>query len=234
MGRWQEIWEGEGARRLWRVPDPQLVELAADWKDRGDIDRVLDHGCGVGRHVLHLADLGFEVCGSDHSESAIGTCREWLQEDGLEADVWCGPPEHIPQPDGFFDAVVAFNSIYHGKTEEVEAAMRLIHAKLRPEGRCFITLLSRRNRMYGKGEQIGPDTFVSAGMFHQLFTHGGERGVPHHFSSEEEVRHFFEGFKIESLDHRELELPSSRTGADAGSFFKIPGAWFWRIVASRE
>ena len=233
MGEWREIWRDEGAKRLWRVPDPQVVALCEDWQAAGSIQRVLDLGCGVGRHVLHLARAGFELYGSDHSEEGITTCKEWLAAEGLHAVLWCSEPEEIPYPDGFFDAAIAFNSIYHGTPERVEAALRLLHAKLRPGGRCFATLLSRRNRMYGKGPPLGPHTFVSQGMFHQLFAHGGERGVPHHFSSEEEVRQWFQGFALRSLEHTELRLPSSRQGAGETTWFKIPGAYFWRVVAER-
>ena len=234
MGQWQEIWRDEGAKRLWGVPDRQVVELARAWKTEGSVRRVLDLGCGVGRHVLHLAREGFEVYGSDHSQAAVATCRQWIQAEGLDAEIWCGEPEEVPQPDGFFDAAIAFNSIYHGTPDRVDGALRLLHARLRPEGRCFVTLLSRRNRMYGKGEALGPHTFISQGMFHQLFAHGGERGVAHHFSSEEEVHRLLRGFKVESLRHEELALPASRPRADGSEWFKIPGAYFWRVVASRE
>jgi len=235
MGKWQEIWRNEGAQRLWGVPDRQVVELSRAWAAEGDISRVLDLGCGVGRHVICLARQGFEVYGSDHSEAGIATCQQWLQAEGLKAVVWHGEPQDIPYPDGYFDAVIAFNSIYHGTADQVEAAMKLLHAKLRPGGRCFVTLLSKKNRMYGKGEAIEPHTFISEGMFHQLFAHGGERGVPHHFSSEEEVHQFFQGFEVESMQHEELCLPSSRHNSDdrESAWFKIPGAYFWRIVASR-
>lgn len=234
MGEWQEIWSNEGARRLWGVPDRQVVALADAWSADGTIKRVLDLGCGVGRHALCLARKGFEVYGSDHSEAGIEACKQWLVAEGLNAQVWCSEPEEIPYSDGFFDAVIAFNSIYHGTEERVAAAMRLIHAKLRPGGRAFVTLLSRKSRMYGRGQAIGPNTFVSDGMFHQLFANGGERGVPHHFSSQDEVERFFTGFKIESLLHEELHLPSARQGGDALTWFKIPGAYFWRVVAVRE
>jgi len=37
--------------------------------------RVLDIGCGAGRHSLYLQDIGFEVVGIDISPLAIETCR---------------------------------------------------------------------------------------------------------------------------------------------------------------
>ena len=37
--------------------------------------RVLDVGCGAGRHALHLQEQGFDVLGIDNSPLAIKTCR---------------------------------------------------------------------------------------------------------------------------------------------------------------
>lgn len=234
MGQWQEIWREEGARRLWRVPDQQIAGLVREWKAEGTIRRVLDLGCGVGRHALLLARNGFEVYASDHSEKGVQICRQWLQAEGLPGKVWHGEMDEIPYPDYFFDAVIAFNSIYHGTAGDVEAVLKLLHAKLRPDGICFATLLSCQNRMYGKGEAVEPHTFISRGMFHQLFARGGERGVPHHFSFEEEVRTFFKKFVVRSLTHEELSLPSARQGTGEPTWFRIPGAYFWRVLASRD
>lgn len=38
--------------------------------------RILDIGCGAGRHSLYLQDIGFEVVGIDVSPLAIETCKE--------------------------------------------------------------------------------------------------------------------------------------------------------------
>lgn len=37
--------------------------------------RILDIGCGAGRHALHLQRQGFDVTGIDNSPGAIGVCR---------------------------------------------------------------------------------------------------------------------------------------------------------------
>ena len=233
MSDWQKIWEHDGARKMWSIPDMQVVELAAKWKESGSIRRVLDIGCGIGRHVCHLAQHGFEVYASDHSESAIRTCQEWLQSQTLSAEVWCGEMEEIPYPNSTFDACIAFNSIYHGTFGRLEGVIKILHGKLRTGGECLVTLPSRENRMYGRGEYLGPNTYLSPGMYDQLFSHDGERGVPHHFCSREEVERLFEGFHIQSLKHEELRLATVRGEAEI-VWLPIPKAFFWRVVVTRK
>jgi SAM-dependent methyltransferase len=64
-------------------PGPELY--FSEYENWPDIDkrameyvegRVLDAGCGAGRHALYLQDTGFEVLGIDKSPGAIFVCRE--------------------------------------------------------------------------------------------------------------------------------------------------------------
>jgi SAM-dependent methyltransferase len=51
----------------WSAPERKAVDLA-----RG---KILDIGCGAGRHALHLQEKGFDVTGIDNSPGAIKVCR---------------------------------------------------------------------------------------------------------------------------------------------------------------
>ena len=80
----------------------------------------------------HLAQQGFEVYGADHSQSAITSCQQWLRSKSLSAELWCGEMEEIPYPDQIVDAIVAFNSIYHGTSERLDGVMRLLRKRTPP------------------------------------------------------------------------------------------------------
>jgi len=233
MGTWEDIWRGDGAKRLWSTPDRRVSAMANAWKQSGAIHRVLDLGCGVGRHVHLFASLGFDVYGLDHSQTGLDTCRRRLHAEGLHADLRLGDMATIPFPDGYFDAVLAFNSIYHGLTTEVDAAVELVRRKLRAHGICCATFLSRDNRLYGQGDPLEPHTFADPRMYKELFASDGESGVTHHFSSEDEVRHFFRAYDIESLDHEELRLALPGKDGAAPQWLPIRHSYFWHIVARK-
>lgn len=230
---WQTIWSQPHGRQLWSVPDPQIEQLADRWKQAGDIRRVLDIGCGPGRHVQLLARLGFEVYGMDDSPAAIDACRGDLASQGMSARIWLGPMNEIPHPDGYFDAILAYNSIYHAPENTVQATMRLIRSKLRAGGVCFATFPSRQSRLYGRGQSIGPHTFITTGLYNHLLPGGGESGVTHHFSDEAEIRDWFEGFSIDSLQHQEFSIPSQPDPEGPIRWTRIPKAYFWRVLARR-
>ena len=192
----------------------------------------LDVGCGPGRHARLLARAGFRVFAVDPSPRAAAECAAGLLEDGRSAKVLCGDPCGLPISGSPFDVVVAFNSIYHGTKRQVSATVRSLRNALRPGGRVFATFPSLSHRMYGKGEQVEPDTFRSAGFLPELFSEGGERGVLHHFCSEAGLRELFEGFTIDRLELAELELPFERK--EGIRWLRVRGADFWRLEAVRE
>ncbi len=234
MGGWEQIWQGDGAKQLWSIPDRRVLELAAVWKESRTIRRVLDLGCGVGRHLCLLASLGFDAYGLDRSATGLETCSRLLKASGLTATLHLGEMSDIPFPDGHFDAIVAFNSIYHGTARQVDAGVELLRRKLRVGGECFATFLARDNRLYGKGEAMEPHTFTDPRMYKELLGVDGESGVTHHFSSEEEVRHFFRAYQIESLEHEELRLALPGKDGGAPSWLPIRKSYFWQIVARKS
>ena len=50
----------------------------------GTPGRVLDLGCGIGRHVMFCHDMGLEAFGTDLSETAIDTAIEWADSRGAK------------------------------------------------------------------------------------------------------------------------------------------------------
>jgi len=216
VGSWENIWKGEGAQQLWSIADPRISELADTWRQSGGIHRVLDLGCGVGRHLCLFASEGFEVYGLDHSESGLETCRRRLHLDGLTADLRLGDMSTIPFPNDYFDAGV-----------------EQVCQKLRVGGICYATFLSRDNRLYGKGHPIEPHTFDDPRMYKELLGGDGESGVTHHFSSEEEVRHFFRAYEIDSLEHEELRLALPSKNGTVPRWLPIRHSYFWHIVARK-
>jgi len=74
--------------------------------------RVLDLGCGIGRHVMYSHEMGLDAYGIDLSETAINVARKWADEKELpEPDVRLirGDVGCLPWQDGFF-----YYAVSHG------------------------------------------------------------------------------------------------------------------------
>ena len=80
---WDKRWATSEGRADWLEPHPAVVAILPELHARG-ARRVLDLGCGVGRHALLLAH-GFDVEAIDGSLAGLAVVRETAAARGLPA-----------------------------------------------------------------------------------------------------------------------------------------------------
>jgi len=96
-------------------------------------DRVLEVGCGMGRHTLLLADSGYRIEGNDLSPVLLDRLRTY---DGgrdripVHAFDIAAPPEDL---EASFDAVIGFFMLHH--LHDLDLSFRGLARLLRPGGR---------------------------------------------------------------------------------------------------
>jgi SAM-dependent methyltransferase len=102
---------------------------------KGEVKRVYEPGCGSGRLVVGLAQLGYEVVGSDLSEKSLQYLRRKLRRRNLTAQTELADmTDYVPTP-AVDAAVCTFNTFRHLLTEETAVChLRTIAAALRPGG----------------------------------------------------------------------------------------------------
>src|SRR5687768_16861109 len=128
---WDRRWQAEDGRAEWLAPEAEVIEAAgAHLKAGGGV--ALDIGCGVGRHALALAQIGYRVTGIDGSDSGIAYAAEDATRRGLTVDFQNASMLSLPVPDGSCDYVLAWNVIYHGDRAVVEQCVGEIARVLKP------------------------------------------------------------------------------------------------------
>ena len=109
-------------------------------------ERVLDMGCGPGRHAFEMYRRGADVIALDQDADELATVSEWfaaMREEGsvpagAEADVKQGDALDLPFPDGEFDRVVASEVLEHIPDDD-RAVAELVRV-LRPGGTIAVTV----------------------------------------------------------------------------------------------
>ena len=195
MPEWEDIFEDQG--RVFTEPHQDMERVVQVFQDC-QVKRVLDVGCGSGRHLVYLSQKGFETYGFDVSQSALSLAREWLREEGLHATIIDHQMEdRFPYDDAFFDAVVSTQVIHHNRMREILFTVSEIERVLRSGGVLFVTFpifseVPSEGKKDWKLEQIEPRTYIP----HR----GPEAGIPHHYFSEEEIYEVFANFDIQRID----------------------------------
>ncbi len=109
-------------------------------------DRVLDMGCGAGRHAFEMYRRGADVVAFDQDSDELAGVRDLFAAmreagevpAGAEADTWEGDALALPFADGEFDRVVAAEVLEHIPAD-IQAIEELVRV-LRPGGTIALTV----------------------------------------------------------------------------------------------
>jgi SAM-dependent methyltransferase len=137
--------------------------------------RVLDVGCGPGRHALSLARRGVRVVGVDHSPDFVRLAREAATEEGLVVDFEELDVRDLDRP-GEFDAVIClcqggFGLL--GGRDEPEVFAR-IASTVRPGGALAVSAFSAAFAVRHLEE--GEEYDLATGVLHEIATVRGPDG----------------------------------------------------------
>ena len=80
MPDWNEIFTERG--KVFLEPHPDMERLVKLFK-KNDVQKILDLGCGTGRHLLFFFKKGFDMFGIDASPKGIEIAQECLSEEGI-------------------------------------------------------------------------------------------------------------------------------------------------------
>jgi SAM-dependent methyltransferase len=107
---------------------------------------VLDLCCGVGRHSLEMARLGYRVTGVDRTREYLDLARQKAADEGLEVEFLEGDMRTFRRP-GAFDAIVNLFtsfSFFEDPNEDKKVVVN-VQQSLRPGGMFLIDLMGKEN-----------------------------------------------------------------------------------------
>jgi len=105
--------------------------------------RVLDVGCGKGRDVVALLDMGFDAFGSEPHDAM--RARALARDPRLAGRVAAAALPALGQPfGGGFDAVVCSAVLMHLEPADLPPSLAALVALLRPRGRLLMALPEMR------------------------------------------------------------------------------------------
>jgi ubiquinone/menaquinone biosynthesis C-methylase UbiE len=174
----------------WEVPAEEVVPIVFKWKKIG-FKKVLDLGCGLGRHSILLAANGFSVEAFDLSQEALEKFRDKIKNRNLKIKLKFGDMLDLPYKENTFDCLLAFHAIQHTDLKGLRKVVENIYRTLKPGGEAYVTLLSKKDYSWKKFAKRRIDDHTL------LRTENAEIDVPHTYLDYEEVKILFRKFKMQ-------------------------------------
>jgi len=122
--------------------------------------RVLDLGCGIGRHVIYCHEMGLDAYGIDLSDTAVQIAIEWAARRGMkERDrrILQGDIRKLPWKDGFFDYAVSHGVLDSMPLEIARAACTELARVMVADGMFYCDLISGDDSSHSReysGEEV--------------------------------------------------------------------------------
>jgi cyclopropane fatty-acyl-phospholipid synthase-like methyltransferase len=180
----------------WVDISEEFIPTALRWK-REKKERIMDLGCGRGRHTLYLAEMGFSVTAVDLSQDAIVDLQKEVEQRRYKRKVKtvvCDMTDLHFQVRSF-DCILAFHSLYHTDYKGLTKAVTDIEEILKDEGEFYVTFNSKESPSFKetKNKRIDEYTIVK--------TRGFEQGIPHTFLNYKDILKLLHRFEIRKIQH---------------------------------
>ena len=192
MKQWDEIFGKKGKTFL--KPQEDISRIAKLFKKKG-VKKILDLGCGSGRHTVYLVEHSFEVYGIDIAPKGVKITKDWLKKEKLKANLKVGNIyKKLPYPNHFFDALISTQTLHHNRINNIRKLIKEIERVLKTNGLIFVTVSKKGSKKAIPKEKMWQIKFIAPRTFVPL-SHD-EKGLIHYRFNKKLLRKEFKNFKI--------------------------------------
>ncbi len=182
-------------QNVWLNPSLESYYYVNTWKEKG-FKKILDLGCGLGRHSILFAKNNFDVYSLDLSKYAINHLENWAKKEQVYISTKLGDMHELPYGDNSFDAIFSYHTISHTDTFGFGKIINEIKRVLKKDGEIFLTLCSKETWSFREAgyPMLDANTIIKQ-------EEGPENNIPHFYVDLEDIYKYFNDFDIITLRH---------------------------------
>jgi SAM-dependent methyltransferase len=185
---WNTVYQTNPYRE--KLPHDGVVEFLGFLRNK-NVNRILDLGCGDGRHLIFLAKQGFKPVGIDNALWGIQKTKEWMKKEDLLAEAVCADVCFLPWNDESFDSVISIQVIHHQRLNAIQETLSGVKRILRTGGFFYFTVPE-----YPPGNNWKGNKFIEVEEHTYVPLEGFEKDLPHHMFTREELVSTLNDFEI--------------------------------------
>jgi SAM-dependent methyltransferase len=176
-------------RHGWEIedPSPYAREFLSRLRRTIPGGRLLDAGCGEGRHAILAAGLGFRVTAVDFEPLALERARRLAKMKGAEGIIFrTANILKMPAPTIPFDVVLDYGCLHHQKKADWPAYKAFVFNTLCPRGFFVLSVFGPRFALFHGSSR---NWHIARGAYRRYFTRDDFLGL---FGGEFEVLEMIE------------------------------------------
>jgi len=140
---WEKVYEWNMQNKNYMIyPDEDVIRIIKKYFLPSGSKRVLDAGCGSGRHTIALLREGLDVTAVDTSDTGLEILDHLVSKDKFHVKISKSSITKLPFNDNHFDAVLCWGVLHYLNESERDAAMVELSRVLKPGGYIGLTLRS--------------------------------------------------------------------------------------------
>ena len=187
-----------------KYPTETVVQFVFRNFNRDGKTKVLDLGCGAGRHVFFMGKENIVPYGVDFSDEGIRYTKELLCTYGMgdyAENMQVASLTKLPYEDQFFDGIVCYGVLYYLDFASIKKAIKEMERVLKPNGKILLVVRTTEDYRYNKDNELPEEknTVIINEENEGKCAHS-ENGMLMHFFEEQELRTLFSQFKNVSID----------------------------------
>lgn len=168
----QKKWEEHWSSIMLEYPDEAVIRYIMDESTRkagSGQNRILDFGCGTGRHAILMAKNGYRVTAMDYVASCLDKLKLWADKEQLSIEILQNQALKLPSRDKSFDIIVAWGSVFLSRKEQVIELLKELNRVLELCGKIIIECRSQEDDAYqnmdryikdGICTEVAPDCYL--------------------------------------------------------------------------
>ena len=201
----QEQWVNLHKQKRYRPKYPAELVVQYGFRNFEPGSRILDAGCGGGRHVLFMAREGMVPYGLDFSSSGVDYTKSLLTENGYSqfaGNIVTAGCDDMPFDDNSFDGLISFGVLYYLPFAKIQASVMEFHRVLKPGGKCLVIVRSLEDYRFMSGEKTDERHTVRIAETAKNRSAASENGMLMHFFDREELAGLFADFHDVTIDEQ--------------------------------
>ena len=212
-------------------PDENVIRfLAASFPGDRTKKKILDLGCGCGRHMVLLCKFGFQSYGLDGSSFAVQYTKDLLKDQRLSADIRLGRITQLPYVGETFDGIIEHATLVNNSWEDILKALEEAHRVLKKGGMGFFLLKRIEDCAFLKKKKVGPnDYLIEESVYLSKTVRKDKKPLLFHAFSKKDLKLMFKDFS-------RVRVHTWDTSFKALDMDEIPGrrrTAYWIVLAQK-